>query len=437
MSQWRRLQSNATQTTHTTTHIRCEPDFLNTFGDLTCWIDPSTTLRIVTQNFQGITLITVDDKLQCGIANMISLQSGTPCLTETNVKWRNYSSHQGYKYAFTKLYASSRHNFSSSSEISSSHHKRGGTAISATDRWNHRIYLSGEDSTGAGRWSYFTLLGKDKTMIVISCYRVCPCPPPSNIASSYYQQSRIMESEDESIVIPIDPHCQTIRDMQIFIKGYQQQGYFIFLLMDGNHNYSHIFQPQDIRNRTHTPLGFNYAKNIDGSIDTLAESCNLVNIHKIKHDNVPETHNAGYEQIEFIYILEASAEFTFHCGILDFNSLFYSDHHPLFLDIYILRLLGYPVQGTVKFIEHDLKLNDPRIVRVYQSSLFQKLLNQNIAARVDALYLVNASAWLNYHENNFNQIDRDVERAMNCEANACRRKSYKKHKWTEEYTRGI
>jgi hypothetical protein len=111
--------------------------------------------------------------------------------------------------------------------------------------------------------------------------------------------------------------------------------------MDGNQNDSHLFQPQDIRNRVHTPLGFNYDTNIDGSIATLAKSCNLVNIHKLKHDNVPATLNAGSEQIDFIYISQAATVFAFHCGILDSNSPFYSVHRSLFLDIDILRLLGY------------------------------------------------------------------------------------------------
>jgi hypothetical protein len=161
--------------------------------------------------------------------------------------------------------------------------------------------------------------------------------------------------------------------------------------MDGNQNDSHVFQPQDIHNCVHTPLGFNYDKNIDGSIATLAESCNIVNIHKLKHDNVPATHNAGSEQIDFIYISQAATEL-------------YSDHRPLFLDIDILRLLGYPVQGTVEFLDRDLKLNDPRLVKVYQSYLFQQLLNHNVAARLDSSYLVNASAWLISHDNKFNQI---------------------------------
>jgi hypothetical protein len=153
--------------------------------------------------------------------------------------------------------------------------------------------------------------------------------------------------------------------------------------MDGHQNESHVFQPQYINNRVYTPLGFNYDKNIDGSVATLAESCNLVKIHKLKHDNVPATHNTRSEQIDFIYISQAAAEFAFRCGILDFNSLFYSDHRPLFLNIDNLRLLEYPVQGTVKFLEPDIRLNDPRLVEIYESSIFQQLLNHNVAARVD------------------------------------------------------
>jgi hypothetical protein len=76
--------------------------------------------------------------------------------------------------------------------------------ISATDGWTHRVNFSREDSTGAGRWFHFNLLGKDHNMIVISLYHVCPHPPPSNFGSDYYQQSDIMESDDESISLPID-----------------------------------------------------------------------------------------------------------------------------------------------------------------------------------------------------------------------------------------
>jgi hypothetical protein len=80
---------------------------------------------------------------------MVSLQAGITRLTETNVEWKNYSFRKGHKNVFAKLYDSSRHTFSSSSEILSTYHKSGGTLISATDRWTHCVHLSDEDTPGA------------------------------------------------------------------------------------------------------------------------------------------------------------------------------------------------------------------------------------------------------------------------------------------------
>jgi hypothetical protein len=94
-----------------------------------------TTLRINAQNVQGIKPVKNSTKLQSGIGNMVSLQSGITFLTETNAEWRNYGFCQAYKEAFTKHYQSSWHVFSSSRKIvQSSYHKCGGTVISATDR---------------------------------------------------------------------------------------------------------------------------------------------------------------------------------------------------------------------------------------------------------------------------------------------------------------
>jgi hypothetical protein len=115
-----------------------------------------------------------------------------------------------------------------------------------------------------------------------------------------------MESEDEAMGIPIDPHRKTIRDLHILIQSYQQQRLLIFLLMDGNQDDLRVFQQQDIPNKVCTPLGFNYDKNIDGSIATLIESCNLVNINKLKHGDVPATHNAGSLQIDFGFLSYAA-----------------------------------------------------------------------------------------------------------------------------------
>jgi hypothetical protein len=184
--------------------------------------------------------------------------------------------------------------------------------------------------------------------------------------------------------------------------------------MDGNQDDQHVFQQQDIPTKVCTPLGFNYDKNIDGSIAKLVESCNLVNIHKLQHGEVPATRNNGSFQIDFAFLSYSAIEFIPRCGVLDFNALFSSDHRTLFLGIDILRLLGYPVQGTVISFERDLKLTDPRLIEVYQASLLQQLINHNVASSIDSLYIVKTSAWLHIHELKFNKIDRDVECSMKC-----------------------
>jgi hypothetical protein len=74
----------------------------------------------------------------------------------------------------------------------------------------------------------------------------------------------------------------------------------------------------------------------------------------------------------------AASEFIFRCGILDFNTLFSSNHLPLYIDIDILCLLGYPVYGTIRALERDLKLNYPRLIDAYQETLIQQLLNHNV-----------------------------------------------------------
>jgi hypothetical protein len=101
-------------------------------------------------------------------------------------------------------------------------------------------------------------------------------------------------------------------------------------------------------------------------------------------------------------------EFIPGWGVLDFNALFSSDQCTLFFYIDILRLLGYPVQFTVMSLERDLKLNDLHLIKLYQASLLQTLINRNVASRIYSLYIVETSDWLPSHELKFKQINRDV-----------------------------
>jgi hypothetical protein len=116
----------------------------------------------------------------------------------------------------------------------------GGTAITAVNRCTHRMHKSGQDSTGAGSWSWFTVLGRNNAKIIyISCNRVCTRPAIQLLESAYFQQYRIMEKETDSQLAHLDPQKQTIRDLQIVILEYIEQGFTINLAMDGNESYSH------------------------------------------------------------------------------------------------------------------------------------------------------------------------------------------------------
>jgi hypothetical protein len=130
----------------------------------------------------------------------------------------------------------SRHSFSSSSKVEEgTYFKMGGTVTTALYRWTHQVHRSGKDKAGAGRWSWFTVIGKNNTkMIYITCYRLCPRPPIHPIGSAYYQQYHIMEQENESRLLPLDPHQQTIWDLQIFILHHLQDGYTVNLEIYGN-----------------------------------------------------------------------------------------------------------------------------------------------------------------------------------------------------------
>jgi hypothetical protein len=127
------------------------------------------------------------------------------------------------------------------------------------------------------------MLRKDNTLIFITRYRVSPRPP---------QSARIIEDEMESIHYHIDPHRQTIRDLQIFIASYRQEGYLIFLFMDGNQDDLHVFREQEYDGKCRTPLGLHYNKIIDGYIASMVDACDLVNIHR--HTHMIGLYNTGH-----------------------------------------------------------------------------------------------------------------------------------------------
>jgi hypothetical protein len=87
--------------------------------------------------------------------------------------------------------------------------------------------------------------------------------------------------------VHLDPHQQTIRDLQVFMIQHLEKGFTVNLSMDGNDLDNHSFIAPTDTARLTTPIGFNYNSRISGSISDMLEVCDFVNIHTLQHG---ETH---------------------------------------------------------------------------------------------------------------------------------------------------
>jgi hypothetical protein len=164
----------------------------------------------------------------------------------------------------------------------------------------------------------------------------------------------------------------------------------------------------------------------------MVESCDLVNIHKLKHGTDPPTKSSGSTQIDFI----SSRSLLPNLPNTAVSSILIPCSQAT-IDPYISTSISYAFLDIQSKVQRDLQLNDPRLVDAYQASLIQKLVNHNVRLRADDLYALDPSIWDTHHETRFNAIDHNVERVNTCAAIFFRRKAFKKHKWIVIFTQII
>jgi hypothetical protein len=101
----------------------------------------------------------------------------------------------------------------------------------------------------------------------------------------------------------------------------------------------------------------------------MLEACDLVNIHTLQHGEAPATHTQGSHQIDFMFISRSLVDHVKGCGILPFDSMFLSDHIPLYVDFDGATLFGHPSIGTEKAALRDLQLDNPSLIDAYEFAL--------------------------------------------------------------------
>jgi hypothetical protein len=177
-------------------------------------------LRHVGGNVNGMVPINNDKGMTAMAVNLKGLQAGSLSMIETNAEWKHFQYRETTNQILRKTFGGARVEFCTSDVSFEGRYKPGGTATAALGNWSHRVVGSGRDPTGCGRWSYVTYGGKGSKLITyVSVYRVCNKTNPGD-TTAWRQQYQIKHSDESARVGSIDPHRQTMVDLETLSESY-------------------------------------------------------------------------------------------------------------------------------------------------------------------------------------------------------------------------
>jgi hypothetical protein len=269
---------------------------------------------------------------------------------------------------FTKAYGAERLEYCTSSDkFETTFHKRGGTTCGALGQIAHRVIASGSDETGCGRWLQITYAAKEsKKMTIISAYRVCKQMNPGDLTASKQQHSIMYEDEKLRPYI-VDPHKQTLIDLQYHVEKLKAAGHEVLIFMEANQAEEQVYQAQTHNEKFVTQKGFHVDGSIDRSLQSFIQNCGLIHILRRMYEGVVRnTHARGSAQIDFPLITAGLDEHVLDVGLLD-RSVLQSDHSGMFVDPRIEGIFGQHPDKLAPHQFHNLKLDDPRISDIPQT----------------------------------------------------------------------
>jgi hypothetical protein len=207
--------------------------------------------------------------------------------------------------------------------------------------------------------------------------------PGATTASN--QQHGIMYADEELRPFMINPHHQTLIDIQYFVQDLQEKVHEITVLIDANQSEGQYYQSQLHNENFRTEQGFHVDGSIDGSIQTFMSNFGLDNAITLMHDGVvPSTHMMGSSQIDFPLTSVVLRGYIEKFGLLD-NSVLKSDHRGMLLDLNV-RLFGKSPEKVIPHQFRTLKLDDPPLSDAYRRILHKNLKNTMCFAELKRLW---------------------------------------------------
>jgi hypothetical protein len=228
------------------------------------------------------------------------LQAGGISLIETNVECKTYDYRANTEKLLCKTFGSTRISYSTSDEqVEESHYKPGGTATAALGHWASRVLRSRKDPTGCGRWSYICIGKNVKKFAIVTVYRVGKNRNTGDEMA--FQQQYRTQYADETARVEINPHKQTMIDLEYFTEELKTDGFEVVVFIDANEPIDHRVRLQNHDHKYKSDKGFHIDGSIDGSIETYTQNCGLSNILSERHAEsgagIPNTHLIGSKQI--------------------------------------------------------------------------------------------------------------------------------------------
>jgi hypothetical protein len=301
-------------------------------------------------------------------------------------------------------------------------YKPGGTVTAALDNWSHRVVDSGSDATGFGRWSYITYGGKEgKRLTYISIYRVCDQKNPGD-TTAWKQQHNIQYADDTAHVGKIDPHKQTLVDLEYFIHKFRNKGHDVAIFIDANQNDRRCYRLQGHTDHFESKTGSNIDGRIDGSLKTFLENTGLYNALNNKHgpENTPLTREPGSKVIDYVFVSEGLLPHITSIEMLSQDAVFASDHRTFFMDIDVESYFVHEADAMPEKQLRQLQLNDPKIADEYRKQLHKLLSTHTVYRRVTKISeRRNSQEWSILDEDDYEKIDRDITRSMLSAARKC------------------
>jgi hypothetical protein len=299
--------------------------------------------------------------------------------------------------------------------VEESHYKPGGTVTSSLGHWASRVLRSGKDPTCGGRWSYICLGKKDKNFAIVTVYRVGHNHNTGD-ATAFQKQYRTQYA-DETARVEINPHKQTMIDLEYFTEELKTDGFEVAVFIDANKALDHQFRSQNHDHKYKSDKGFHIDGSIDGSIATYTRNCGLRNTLSERHAEtgtaISNTHLRGTKQIDFVLTTAGIAPFIRAIALLDFDVVFRTDHRTFFIDIDMDGFFGSATETLPVQRLRQLQLENPRVATAYRKALHQQFIHHSVFRRIkDQSESRKSGEWNIAQESKYEALDRDIFRAM-------------------------